>query len=100
MQYSFHPAAERELLDAVRFYEQCNEGLGVSFAKEIYKAIQTIVLHPSAWAPLSPNTRRCLIPRFPYGIIYSVTTSDIYIIAIMHLNKKPHYWKRRLTTHP
>ncbi|HBR33350.1 MAG TPA: plasmid stabilization protein [Firmicutes bacterium] len=95
MNYSFHPAAEEELNIAVAHYDQCQDGLGLEFAQEVYYAIQNIIAFPQAWAPLSKNTRRFLINRFPYGIIYQITDEDIMIVAIMHLNKEPGYWERR-----
>lgn len=95
MYYSFHPAAEEELNMAIAYYNQCQDGLGLEFAREAYWAIQNIITFPQAWALLSKNTRRCLINRFPYGVIYQITDEEILIIAIMHLNKEPGYWEKR-----
>lgn len=95
MNYSFHPEAEKELLEAIGYYNECQDGLGVEFAKEIYKSIQNILLFPKAWARLSSNARRCIINRFPYGVIYQIIEREIYIIAIMQLNRKPDYWETR-----
>lgn len=95
MKYTFHPDAEIELYQAVDYYNQCQERLGLSFAEEIHAAIQNILLFPDAWAPLSPNTRRCLTKRFPYGVVYQIAGSEVIIIAVMNLNRAPDYWKER-----
>jgi hypothetical protein len=95
MKYSFHPIAKEELLEAIEYYELYQAGLGFEFAKEIFATIQRILRFPKAWTKLSENTRRCLIYRFPYGIIYHVTNEEIFIIAIMQLNREPGYWKKR-----
>jgi plasmid stabilization system protein ParE len=95
LKYSFHPAAERELNQAADYYNERQSGLGLGFAKEIYHAIQNILSFPEAWAPLSSHTRRCLTNRFPYGVVYQITDEEVFIIAVMHLNKKPGYWKDR-----
>lgn len=95
MKYSFHPAAEKELNDAVDYYNECQSGLGLEFAKEVYSTIQAILSFPDAWMPLSLNTRRCLAGRFPYGVIYQTTDKEIFIIAVMQLNREPEYWKGR-----
>ncbi len=95
MKYSFHPDAEKELNDAVDYYNDCQNGLGLEFVKEIYRTIQNILSFPDAWAPLSANTRRCLTNRFPYGVIYNAADEEIFIIAVMQLNRKPEYWKGR-----
>ena len=95
MKYSFHPTAETELTQAVDYYNECQHGLGLEFAKEIYLAIQNILSFPDAWASLSTNTRRCLTKRFPYGVIYQTNDEEVIIIAVMHLNREPDYWKDR-----
>lgn len=95
MNYSFHPDAENELNKAIDYYNECQDGLGSDFAKEVYSSIQNILLFPQAWTPLSVNTRRCLTNRFPYGVIYQITSDEIFIIAVMQLNREPGYWKNR-----
>ncbi len=95
MQYSFHPEAEQELNDSIDYYNECQENLGFEFAEEVFKSINHILSFPYAWSPLTDNTRRCLTDRFPYGIIYQVTTEEVFILAVMQLNKKPDYWKLR-----
>lgn len=95
MNYFFHPAAEKELLEGITYYETCQDGLGLEFAREVYYAIQNILSFPKAWTPLSTHTRRCLTNRFPYGIIYQIVDRKIYIIAVMQLNQRPDYWKSR-----
>ena len=39
MNYSFHPEAEKELLEAINYYNECQDKLGMEFAKETYKSI-------------------------------------------------------------
>lgn len=98
MKYSFHDEAEKELNDAIDYYNECQDGLGFEFVEEVYSSIQNILLFPHAWNPLSPNTRRCMTNRFPYGVIYQITAEEIFIIAVMQLNREPGYWKNRGNT--
>ena len=95
LKYSFHPSAEKELNDAVDYYNAVQRGLGLEFAKEIHRTIQNIISFPDSWTPLSEHTRRCLASRFPYGVIYQTTADDIYIIAVMQLSREPEYWNER-----
>jgi len=44
---------------------------------------------------LEDDVRRCLTHRFPYGVLYSIEPSTIYILAVMHLHRDPDYWKHR-----
>lgn len=96
MKISFHPDAKGEFFEAIAYYEECQEGLGLEFAREIYSAVQRVIHFPVAWAKVSKNTRRCLVNRFPYGVIYQIGKEEINIIAVMPLNKKPGYWKKRI----
>jgi len=98
MKYSFHPEAREEFLNAINYYEECNTGLGLEFGNEIYSTIQRIIQFPYAWPAFSNNTRRCLTKRFPFGIIYQLLEDkdEIVIIAVMQLNRKPDYWKKRI----
>jgi hypothetical protein len=96
MNYCFHPSAKQELNLAIEYYENCQQGLGEEFAKEIFATIIRITRFPEAWSILSENTRRCLTNRFPYGIIYQILDDNILIIAVMQLNRSPDYWRVRL----
>jgi hypothetical protein len=95
MNYTFHPEARTELNEAVDYYNDCRPGLGGEFVREVHAAIQNILAYPEAWTPLSKNSRRCLVHRFPYGVIYQITAGGILIVAIMQLNRRPGYWKGR-----
>jgi plasmid stabilization system protein ParE len=96
MIFTFHPLAKIELNDAAVYYDDQQKGLGLDFIEEIYATIKRILQFPKAWSKLSKNTFRCLVNRYPYGIIYQIKKNEIRIIAIMHLNRKPGYWQRRI----
>ncbi len=95
MRCRFHPEAEAELNDVVDYYDECQEGLGLEFAKEVYAAIESICEFPLGWAHLSQNTRKRLLKRFPYGVVYQPKGDEMLIIAVMQLNRKPGYWRHR-----
>jgi toxin ParE1/3/4 len=95
MTFAFHPEAKVEFLAAIDYYESVNDGLGFDFSIEISSTIQNIVDHPTAWPVLKDDVRRCLVNRFPYGVLYSVEENRIYILSVMHLHRDPDYWKER-----
>lgn len=96
MRYSFHPRADDEFEGAVRYYEGCQPGLGLEFAEEVYAAIGRIAEYPDAWSAMSQNTRRCLMNRFPYGVVFQVKSGMLRIIAVANLHRRPDYWRRRI----
>ena len=95
MNFDFHPEAETEFLEAIAYYEGCEPGLGEGFSLEVYSTLQNILLYPLAWPVLEDEIRRCLIHRFPYGVLYSVEPDRVYILAVMHLHRHPDHWKHR-----
>ncbi len=96
MKVYFHPDAEAEFDKAVEYYEQLQLGLGIEFAEEIYATIARIIQYPDAWSALSKNSRRCLVNRFPYGVVYQTKSRSLRIIAVANLHRWPSYWKERL----
>jgi len=95
MTFSFHPEAELEFLEAINYYEERERGLGYDFAIEVFTTIQNIVNYPTAWPIIEEDVRRCLVNRFPYGVIYGIEQDEIFILAVMHLHRHPDYWKKR-----
>jgi hypothetical protein len=96
MRFYFHPEAEVEFDRDAEYYEQCQPGLGLEFAEEVYTTIGRIIQYPDAWSTLSENSRRCFVSRFPSGVIYQTKSHTLRIIAIAHLNRRPGYWKKRI----
>jgi hypothetical protein len=95
MKFLFHEYAEAEFKKAVAYYEDCRAGLGIEFAQEVYTTISRIIQYPEAWSQMSKNTRRCLVNRFPFGVIYQVKSDLVLIIAVADLRRKPGFWLDR-----
>ena len=96
MKYSFHPEARLDLSNSVDYYELQQKELGLKFLEEIYSTIQRIIEFPSAFPAYSKNSRRCITNKFPFAIVYKLRKDEIFIAAIMHLARRPGYWKERL----
>jgi hypothetical protein len=91
----FHPEADEEFQGAIEYYEVCQRGLGEEFYLEIHATIDRILSYPQTWPVLDGEIRRCLVHRFPYGVLYSVQPEGILVLAVMHLRREPGYWKVR-----
>ncbi len=92
----FAPEAESEFLDAVAYYEDCSRGLGKRFRLMVELYIKRIREVPLMYRLYHHPFRRCLLPKFPYCVIYTIEPDHIRIIAIAHLQRKPGYWMNRL----
>jgi len=97
--WRFHPAAQRELDDAVDSYEQEREGIGEAFLDQIESLLEKKRLVRSPGSPVpsvdDERVRRLLLmPRFPYTVILLVDAR--VVLAIAHAKRRPNYWLARL----
>lgn len=81
--------AEQEFAEAVDYYNKQCPGLGYEFAAEVNYAVDRIKSFPYAWPLISSRSRRCIINRFPYGVLYQARQDFILVTAIMHLKRDP-----------
>jgi toxin ParE1/3/4 len=95
----FHPDARGELFEASNYYESCRTELGQEFLAAVEAVVALVRQHPESGRVLRMPFKRLLVRRFPYGIIYSVTDTTVYIVAVMHLKRKPGYWLERIKDH-
>ncbi len=96
MKIRFLEVAQRELDEAIEYHNAEVPGLGKAFLVETLAALERIRHFPNGWHPLSENTRRCRLRRFPYGLVYAVDKEEILVIAVAHFHRKPDFWRKRL----
>jgi hypothetical protein len=96
MTYRFTSAALSELRDALLAYESKERGLGGRFLVEVDGTIARILMAPEAWRRLSARTRRCLVHRFPFGVLYQIRGREILVVSVMDLRRDPVSWKKYL----
>jgi plasmid stabilization system protein ParE len=96
MKVQFLALAQKELDDAVDWYNGQATGLGREFLDEVDRAVRRIVSFPMSCPEIEPEMRRCLLARFPYGLIYGVNQNIIVVVAVAHLHREPHYWVDRV----
>ncbi len=96
MTVRFHPGARLELREAVSFYEAERVGLGADFAAEVQGALDFVSRQPHSGAPAEAGTRRKLLRRFPYSVIYLFDRQTLVVVAVMHHRRRPGYWAARL----
>jgi len=88
-------AAASDIEDAFLWYEHQRPGLGHEFLDAVQAAGERIASHPTMYPIIHRNTRRALLPRFPYGIFYRVYDDVIVVVACMHGSRNPRRWKSR-----
>jgi hypothetical protein len=98
MKLRFFEEASDEFSEAVKYYNDERPGLGFEFALEIKKSLSRIKKYPDSWPELTTEIRRCIVNRFPFAILFSNIDNIIFVIALMHMKRKPGYWKNRMKT--
>lgn len=100
MIHVFHPEAGLEYREAAIFYDNRRRGLGAAFTLEVEATVERIIEAPNRWPVIEQDVRRCLTHIFPYAILYTIERDAILIMSVMHLRRKPDYWRNRLSQSP
>ena len=92
----YHQGASADVKSAVAWYQKHSLKAALDFIEELHRAADTIREAPERWPIGKNDTRRFLLWRFPFAIIYSEQESVVTIWAVAHGSRRPEYWARRL----
>jgi toxin ParE1/3/4 len=95
-EYLFHPLAWQELEEADSWYFSHSFEVSLDFLNDLHDAVDEIAVAPRRWSAYLYGTRRFVIQRFPFSVIYLDDPDLITIIAVAHSKRRPGYWKDRL----
>jgi toxin ParE1/3/4 len=93
--FRFHPDALQEADNTAEFYKNKQAGLEKRFLAALQDAVFRMRSNPLIYRTVEGNIRKCRLLLFPYSLIYRVNDKYLEIIAIMHIRKRPGYWKSR-----
>jgi plasmid stabilization system protein ParE len=66
------------------------------FLDEFDHAIDRIGDDPTQFSEYTFGTRRMVLQRFPYVIVFRETAAGVEIIAVAHGRRRPGYWRDRV----
>jgi plasmid stabilization system protein ParE len=90
-----HPQAIAEARGARRWYEDRNPEAAEAFMTELDLAITRIEETPRRWPLYLADTRRYLLRRFPFFVVFREVDDRVQIVAIAHAKRRPGYWLGR-----
>ncbi|MGA9776836.1 MAG: hypothetical protein ACLPRE_00720 [Limisphaerales bacterium] len=70
--------------------------LGSRFYDEIERLIREICADPERFCRFDPPARRHFSRDFPYAVIFLNKPDPVWIVAVMHMKRRPGYWRERL----
>jgi len=95
LSYEFHPLAERELDEAVAYYEAVAPGKGLELARQVRSAILQVCEFPDS-APITRGSIRSIVvqpdARWDYTVHYRAKPTHIRVLAVAHQARQPFYW--------
>jgi plasmid stabilization system protein ParE len=91
-----HPEAIAEAQAAYRWYRERSASAAEAYLAELDSAVEAIAENPEMWPRYVHGTRRFMLHRFPFYLVYRETAGRLEIIAVAHARRKPGYWKNRI----
>ncbi len=85
-----------EAATAAEWYATRSATAAAGFEAELAEAESAIHMLPHAWPPYDHGTRRYLLRRYPFGVVYCVERTRILIVAVAHGHRRPGYWRDRV----
>jgi plasmid stabilization system protein ParE len=90
----FSARALREMGEAHDWYELQSHGLGGEFLAATELQLRRLEQAPLLYSEVITKVRRALLPRFPYGIFYTVRNDLVHVLAVIHNARNPLRWPR------
>ena len=93
----FTVEARSDIADAAAWYRDQAPEIVPEFRAAFREIVHRIGTNPSQF-PSSPyKTRRALLRRFPYLVIFRERERTIYVVAVFHTSRDPRMWQNRIT---
>ena len=86
-----HPLAQNEADEAFEYYRERSWKVAQRFLAQLAIAREAIQQSPDSWQAYLYGTRRYLVARYPYVVVYRARKDRIEIIAFAHGRRKPGY---------
>ncbi|MHB1099536.1 MAG: type II toxin-antitoxin system RelE/ParE family toxin [Burkholderiales bacterium] len=94
LRLKFSARALHEVGEAREWYEMQNPRLGEEFIAAMELQVRRLEQSPMLYAEIIPGIRRAFLPRFPYGLFYTVSGDIVHILAVLHEARNPNRWPR------
>ena len=91
-----HESAEEELTATALYYESRETDLGEEFLRQLALSFDRIHEHPLSYRTVFDEYRRCLMTRFPHGVVYRIEDERVLVFAVAHVRRRPGYWRDRV----
>jgi plasmid stabilization system protein ParE len=89
------PAAAADLDEAYLWYETQQDGLGDEFLAAVIRVLDLVAESPRLYPIVHRDTRRALVKRFPYSILYRLIGDNAVVVSFFQGSRDPKKWQER-----
>ena len=89
------PEAEEDVADARRWYRQRSASAADRFIVAVATALDFVGRYPKGQPILYRTSRRVLVPRFPYFVLYYLDGDNAVAFGCFHTARDPEIWRER-----
>ena len=78
------------------WYLERSVDAAIAFLMTVNEALDAICKAPERYPKYVTGTHRCILPKFPFSLIYLNDPDTVKIVAVAHHKRRPGYWEERL----
>jgi len=92
----FHEGAREEARQAADWYSERSLDVARRFRDELLAGFSNASASPLRFPAYLHGTRRVLLKKFPYFIVFFDWQNETFIVAIAHAKRRSGYWRDRI----
>jgi toxin ParE1/3/4 len=96
----FLQEADKDIAEAVAWYQSIEEGLEQRFKSDLSKIIPLLQQNPYIFQEIQPGIRIGLTRHFHFRVVYEIKERTVLIAAVMHPKRHEQRWKGRIRNIP
>lgn len=92
----FRSEAVADVVEARRWYEEHDPGLGDAFAASVEEIVNRMKSMPRMYPVAHRDMGRGKLRKFPYLVYYRVHPNKLEVLAVLHGSRDPRLWQERI----
>lgn len=93
------PEAQQDIEHIALWYhkqaKEANDDLDKRFLDTMGNTLDKLSRLGDSFAVVYKNTRKVLLPKFPYAIYYVIDNNALIVFAILHTSRNPITWQQK-----
>lgn len=100
MWVSYDDAAREEGFEAAEWYGVQQKKLQTRFLEKWKDSENRILANPQIHRCFEGDLRKCRFDVFPYALVFRIRGDELQVLAVMHMSRRPGYWRKRSENKP